>query len=271
MSASDQQPVDEASCAPTRADLIRAALCGVAMIEDHGVPGHDAAVGSNIRGTAFAADERGYFLTAKHVVRGLTPAQMELRTTYSRSGDGTYAMAACRSVEGIYAHPFLDVAVVAVPSSFARGRVRLPMDPLRPALGDEIVLLGFAHGTELVFADDLLGAGSPKSFSPVALGGMVCARIPDDGRPPLLYAYDCSTFPGCSGGPILSTAGGGSFLGVHLRGFGSRVGYAAPIGDCLAFVRAVATVHEAWREEQRLQRAAARAWPLPEPDERRST
>jgi S1-C subfamily serine protease len=235
----------------TRSDLISRLFPGVAMVEDHSAPGRDRVVGRNIRGTAFVADERGYFITAKHVTRGLDPRKMELRTVYSRHNPDVYAMNACRSIEAIYPHPYLDVAVIAVGPSHTAGRAQLPFRAGGLRLGDDILLVGYAHGTELVFADDILGDASPKSLSPVALAGMICARIPDDGRRVRLLAYDCTTFPGCSGGPIVSSALGGAVVGLHLRGLTNRIGYAVPIEDCNMFVDAVAEVHEARRAATR--------------------
>jgi S1-C subfamily serine protease len=245
------QTAPQPAATPSRADLIERALRAVAMVEDHSVSDRDRVVGRNIRGTAFVADERGYFVTAKHVVRGLDRRQMELRTVYSRWNFGVYAMAPCRSVEALYPHPYLDLAVIAVGPLHTKGRMQLPFQSVGIRLGDDVLLIGYAHGTALVFADDILGDASPKSLSPVALTGTICARIPDDGRRVRLLAYDCTTFPGCSGGPLVSPALGGAIVGVHLRGLTNRVGYAAPIEDCLAFVEAVTQTHEAQRKAGR--------------------
>jgi S1-C subfamily serine protease len=256
MAEQNAEPLaSSATALPSRADLITELLSSVAMVEDHSAPDRDRVVGRNIRGTAFVIDERGYFVidergyfvTAKHVVRGLDPRKMELRTVYSRWNPGTYAMGPCRSIEAIYPHPYLDVAVIAVGSSHTKGRVRRAFrsDGLR--LGDDVLLMGYAHGTELVFADDILGDASPKSLSPVTLNGMICARIPDDGRRVRLFAYDCTTFPGCNGGALVSTALGGVIVGLHLRGMSNRIGYAVPIEDCMAFVEVVARLHERGR------------------------
>lgn len=234
----------------TRAALIGRVFPGVAMVEDHSAPDRDTAVGRNIRGTAFAADARGYFLTAKHVVRGISPANLELRTNYSRNEEGGYAMAPCRSIQAIYPHPLLDLAIIAVPVTFSKGRVRLPLRAAVAAIGEEIVLVGYAQGTDLVFCDDMLGVGSPKSFSPVAFNGMICARVPDDGRRVQLYAYDCTTFGGNSGGPVVSTSDG-AILGVHARGMVGHIGYAVPAHDCLDFLDAVAAAHEPRRPSNR--------------------
>lgn len=150
-------------------------------------------------------------------------------------------------VQAIYPHPSVDIAVVAVPSIIADGRINLKLGGSDVLVGTDVVLVGYATGTDLVFCDDILGTGSPKSFSPVAFNGMICARVPDDGRPVNLLAYDCTTFGGNSGAPVISVESG-TIVGLHLRGFENHVGYAVPIDLCISFVETVASVHEPRRQ-----------------------
>lgn len=236
---------------PDRKSVIADALPSVLMVENLAHPARGNRVGVGICGTAFVADERGYCLTAGHVVRRLKPEKLELRANYSR--DGGYAMSPCRSVEAIYSHHELDFAVLAVPPTFTRGRTKVPVAVADVALGDDVLLMGYAEGTQLVFADEILGAGSAKSYSPVALNGMISARIPDDGRPVELLVYDCTTFEGVSGSPVISIAAA-AIVGVHLRGHMSHIGYAVPIGRCRKFLDESIAIHEAKRSASRVGR-----------------
>lgn len=85
------------------------------MVEDSSLGAPCRVVGSNILGTAFAADPRGYFLTAKYVVQGLQAHHLELRTTFKARPDAGYGMFPF-GVDAIYLHPLLDIAVLAVPA-----------------------------------------------------------------------------------------------------------------------------------------------------------
>jgi S1-C subfamily serine protease len=233
--------------------LVADALPAIAMVEDLSIAKPSRKVGENIVGTAFAADARGYFLTAKHVVHGLQAQQLQLRTNYSALPENGYAMKAF-SVEEIYPHPQLDIAVLAVASALPAGRVKLiELESVEVRVGTDVLLVGYGTGTDLVFCDDILGPQSPKSFSPVAFNGMICARVPDDDRPVDLLVYDCTTFGGNSGAPLLSIESG-TIVGLHLRGYEHHIGYAVPINRCLGFVDIVAKVHEPRRQGYRSQR-----------------
>jgi len=236
--------------------LIRDALPSIAMIEDLTLPGPNRVVGTNIIGTAFAADARGYFLTAKHVIHGLAAENIELRTTYRAKPNDGYGMFPF-PVQAIYPHPSLDIAVLAVASVVVEGRLALPLRSGNIEVGSDVVLVGYATGTDLVFCDDVLGGGSPKSFSPVAFNGMICARVPDDGRVVNLFVYDCTTFGGNSGAPVVGVKST-SIVAMHLRGYDNHVGYAVPIEKCIEYLETVAAVHEPRRS--RYTRELSKHW-----------
>jgi S1-C subfamily serine protease len=104
--------------------LVTEALPGIAMIEDLSFADSPRPVGQNIIGTAFAADSRGYFLTAKHVVQGIQAFNLELRTTFKAHPDTGYAMRPF-PVQAIYPHPRLDIAVKTSRPSGEQFRRRL--------------------------------------------------------------------------------------------------------------------------------------------------
>jgi hypothetical protein len=188
----------------SKAEIVAKLRPAIAMVEDLSLPRPgDRKIGDSIVGTALVADVRGYLLTAKHVVRGLRAKDLELRTTYSAQEKGGYAMRHL-SISAIYLHPFDDVAVLATKIPIPPARAILPRATGDALVGSDVLLMGYAVGTDLVFCDDVLGAGSAKSYSPVAFNGMICARIPDDGRQLELLAYDCTTFGGNSGAPVVS-------------------------------------------------------------------
>ncbi len=233
---------DQSISAIPKAVLISNALPGIAMVEDLTVTTHKRVVGENIVGTAFAVDNRGYFLTAKHVVQGIQCHNLELRTNFKArpaTGYGMFPFA----VQAVYPHPTLDIAVLAVAQLVTEGRVNLKIGSDDVSVGEDVLLVGYGTGTDLIFCDDILGPGSPKSFSPVSFVGMICARVPDDIRPVQLLVYDSTTFAGNSGAPVICIRSG-SIEGLHLRGYENHIGYAIPIGRCLEFVDAVARVHE---------------------------
>ena len=232
-----------------KARLIQALLPGIAMVEDLSCARRGSVVGENIVGTAFLANLDGYFLTAKHVVQGRCAKDIRMRTTYSAMPGGGYAMNPL-PVEAIYPHPILDIAVLVVRKRQPITRMALKMETENPAVGNDILLVGYATGTDLVFCDDVLGTGSAKSYSPVAFAGMICARVPDDDRPLELLAYDCSTFGGNSGAPVVSIDSG-KIVALHLRGFEHHVGYGIPIDRCTDFVTAITEAHEARRTQRR--------------------
>jgi len=231
----------------TKTSLVADALPGIAMVEDLTLAGSRRTVGEDIVGTAFAADIRGYYLTAKHVINGVQAGALRLQTNFQappQKGYGMYPF----SVQAVYPHPQLDVAVLAVPANAAKGRVSLPLQREDVSVGTDILLVGYPSGTDLIFCDEILGPKSSKSFSPVAFNGIICARVPDDIRPIELLVYDSTTFGGNSGAPVISVESG-SIVGLHLRGLENHVGYAVPIQKCLAFVDAVAEAHEPRRQQ----------------------
>ena len=227
--------------------LVNDILPGIALVEDLSVAKRSSIVGENIVGTAFAVDVRGYFLTAKHVITGVHAHDFGLRTTFAALPGAGYAMKTI-PVQAVYPHPQLDVAVLAVPSVCAHGRINLHFETEVVAIGTDVLLVGYGAGTDLVFCDDILGPGSPKSFSPVAFNGMICARVPHDVRPVELLVYDCTTFAGNSGAPVISVKSG-KIAGLHLRGYENHIGYGVPIDRCLTFMEAIATIHEPRRSQ----------------------
>lgn len=224
------------------ATAISKMLPSIAMVEE--VPRFGEKVGENLRGTAFAIDNRGYLLTANHVVRDLQPQNIEIRFTRKGDGSQTYGMSP-HVVQAVYPHPVVDVAVLALKGTI-QNRVHLPNSQEWADVGQQIALVGYALGTDLVFCDDISGVGSPKSYSPVAFRGMVAARIPDDGRNVDLYAYDCTTFAGNSGAPVIDEASC-QILAVHLRGYDNHVGYGLPLRRVQSFSDEVIRLHEARR------------------------
>lgn len=231
--------------------LVSDILPAIAMIEDLSLCQSGRVVSENIVGSAFAADNRGYFLTAKHVVKGLLARNIELRTAYKRRPGTGYGMLPF-PVEAIYPHQKHDIAVLAVPALATEGRLNIPLKASDVPVGSDILLVGYATGTDLVFCDDILGKGSEKSLSPVAFNGMISARIPDDGRPLALYVYDCTTFGGNSGAPIISVEHE-TIIGLHLRGYENHVGYAIPAEECLKFIAIVAEIHEPRRQKRQMR------------------
>jgi Trypsin-like peptidase domain len=192
-------------------------------------------------------DARGYFLTAKDV---------KMRTTHSALEVGRYAPS-IMPVTAIYPHPSLDIAVLAVGKPLPPARVSVALNTGDAPVGSDILLVGYATGTDLVFCDEILGTGSAKSYSPVAFGGMICARVPDDDRPLDLLVYDCSTFGGNSGAPVVSIDTG-HIIGLHVRGYEHHVGYGIPIDLCIPFVNTAVVVHEASKARQKAARTARR-------------
>jgi S1-C subfamily serine protease len=247
---------DEEVSVNTKPGIIQKVLPSIAMVEDVSLAAAGRRVGDYIVGTAFVADDRGYFLTAKHVVQGLLAKDIKVRTAYSGAEAGGYAFS-IMPVTAIYPHPSVDIAVLAIGKRLSSARANLPLETGDAAVGSDILLVGYATGTDLVFCDEILGHGSPKSLSPVAFGGMICARVPDDGRPLDLLAYDCTTFGGNSGAPVVSLDTG-NIIGLHLRGYENHVGYGIPIDLCMPFVSTVVTLHEEQKVRQRNAKAARR-------------
>lgn len=226
-------------------EIVHALRPAIYMIEDLGSPDRNRVLGSNIIGTAFVADARGYLFTAKHVVRGVQKSDLQLMAPFNRRGN--YAMGFIRKVQAIYPHPVADIAVLKTSPELVRdrpnGRDHGGGDVL---VGDDVLLMGYAQGTDLAFCDDVLGAGSPKSYTPIAFSGSVAALVPDDGRRVRLYAYDCTTFPGNSGAPLVSVDDG-TIVGMHLCAYQNNVGYGLPLQDCLEFLDGVLMAEERLR------------------------
>jgi len=206
-------------------------------------------VGENIVGTAFAVDAKGYLLTAKHVIQGIAAEHLEIRFTRSGPPAEDYGMSP-RRVQAIYPHPVLDIAVVALSGPVVGSRIQLHNKLSKANVGDSIALVGYSLGTDLIFCDDISGVGSPKSYTPVAFRGMIAALVPDDGREVDLYIYDCTTFGGNSGAPVVAEDTS-EIVAVHLRGFQNHVGYGVPIVRFESFVDEVIAIHELRRHRDR--------------------
>ena len=228
-------------------------LPSIAMVETLPRSGR---VSENIVGTAFAVDAKGYAVTAKHVIQGVSAEHLEIRFTRSGSPTRLYAMSQHR-VQAVYPHPTLDVAVLAISGPFDSRRIQLRNKLSTADVGQSIALVGYALGTDLISCDDISGIGSPKSFTPVAFRGMIAALVPDDGREVDLYVYDCTTFGGNSGAPVIveETA---DIVALHLRGFQNHVGYGVPIARFDAFVKEVVAIHEPQRKRYREKRHGRR-------------
>jgi S1-C subfamily serine protease len=218
-------------------------LASIAMVET--LP-RNGEVGENIVGTAFAVDAKGYVVTAKHVTQGIEAQHLEIRFTRSGSPPYSYGMSPHR-VQALYPHPVLDVAVLALSGPISASRIQLHNRVSTANVGDSIALVGYALGTELIFCDDISGVRSPKSFTPVAFRGMIAALVPEDGREADLYVYDCTTFGGNSGAPVIGEDTS-EIVAVHLRGFQNHVGYGLPIGYFESFLKEVIALHEPRRE-----------------------
>jgi S1-C subfamily serine protease len=221
-------------------------LSSIAMVET--LP-RTGLVGENIVGTAFAVDEKGYVLTAKHVIQGVSAEHLDIRFTRSGPSAQDYGMSQ-NSVQAIYPHPILDIAVLALSRPVKASRIQLHNKLSTAKVGDSMALIGYALGTELIFCDDISGIGSPKSYTPVAFRGMIAALVPDDGREVDLYVYDCTTFGGNSGAPVIAEDTS-EIVAVHLRGFQNHVGYGVPIARFQSFINEVIAMHEPQRKHYR--------------------
>lgn len=161
----------------SKTEIVAKLRPAIAMVEDVSLAiDGGRKVGDSIVGTAFVVDARGYLLTAKHVVQGLLAKDIKVHTTYSAGGSREYSLGVV-PITAVYSHPTADIAVLATDKKFSDGRVALPLRTGESLVGSDILITGYAIGTDLVFCDDVLGPGSAKSFSLVSFGGMVCARI----------------------------------------------------------------------------------------------
>lgn len=196
------------------------------MVEAH-VPG--AEIASAILGTAFVIDaSKGYLATAGHILKPHRASQLRVRSVYNSDGD--YALGTVITPSNVFIHSHNDIAILELHEHGTRGR-GLPVHDGEAVVGDAIAMIGFAGGTELTYCDEILGAGSPKSPTPLAFFGHVSARIPDDVRPVEVLAYDITTTSGNSGAPVFSLESG-SLVALHVRSADGRVGYGLPVGAC---------------------------------------
>lgn len=195
-------------------------------------------IGSLIIGTAFVIDaSAGLLATAAHVVEGTNHRDLRVRTVYGRSGG--YALGIPQKALSVYVDPTYDLAVLNVHPRNTSGRSIFA--PGVASVGSQVVIPGYAYGTELVWIDDILGPGAPKSISPVQSHGHIAARIPDDGvQPVLAYAYDATTYPGQSGSPVLDIATR-SLVAVHTHGFDGTMGYGIAVDLLLDLVAQITT------------------------------
>jgi len=205
--------------------VFRAVKSAIFYVEDRG-DDTKSPIGSLIVGTAFVVDSiRGFLATAAHVVEGMRPSRLRLRTVYGLGG--SYALGTPHKVSAYYLHPDLDLAIIATSPSATKDRPTF--QPGNADVGDAVAIVGYAFGTQLVWVDDILGRGSPKSITPVQSHGHIAARVPDDGIQPLqVYAYDSTTYPGQSGSPVIGVDGHG-LLAVHTHGFRGSMGYGVAV------------------------------------------
>lgn len=203
------------------------------FVEDRtDVPNHTP-YGSEILGTAFTVSPEGWLITARHVVEGMSKPWV--RSFYNPISL-RYAMGQPSEVTEVLPHPTLDIALLKVPEMLTEARRGLVirrgdasfLHARIPEIGKELALVGWAEGIDLAFADDILGHGSPKSYTPTSFVGHLSMLIPDDQCLPELISYDMTSFPGCSGGPVVDTASG-EVLAVHIASVDRRFGYGIPL------------------------------------------
>lgn len=207
------------------------------MVE-HAAPNDPAAVvAANIQGTAFVVDEQNSWLaTAKHVVDGRTVANVRVGSVFSTGAPPLYALGTHRTVQRIVPHPDRDIALLKVaPQATARRSVAFAAGTL--SVGEDVILIGFAGGTDYTYCDDLLGDRSPKSPTPLVVHGITAALVPHDGRPLELYVSDLTSVGGNSGGPLIGVQSG-EIVGLHVAGSADHCGYgyALPINYVLDFL-----------------------------------
>jgi hypothetical protein len=215
--------------------LVRAVRPILFMIEDKD---SGTVIGASVRGSAFVVDaDAGLLGTAKHVVKGMAPASLRVRSVYTVNGE--YALGLVNTVREIFEHPTKDFAVLRVSAHGTKRRTVSLEKTFTSNVGDQVALFGFASGTDFVWCDEILGPGSPKSLNPVVFHGHVAALVPDDGRVVEVVVYDATTFGGNSGGPVVSVETG-EVVAVHLRSAANQVGFGLPIVQCAAFIDHVA-------------------------------
>jgi S1-C subfamily serine protease len=233
---------------PSRRHLVNASFPSIFMVEHVAPEDRQAVVAGNIMGTAFVLDEaNGWLVTAKHVVEGRTAANIRVRSVFTRSMPPSYALGTHTKVEEIKSHPSKDIALLRMHRAATRGRgIAVARGTL--SVGEDVLVVGFAGGTTYTHCDDLLGAGSPKSPTPIAVHGIVAALVPHDGRPVQLYVTDTTIIGGNSGGPVIGVESGevvGLLVagGIEHGGEGEHqvavslpYGYALPITSCSEFL-----------------------------------
>ncbi|MEO6399686.1 MAG: serine protease [Patescibacteria group bacterium] len=179
-----------------------------------------SAVGSLIVGTAFVYAQ-GLLATAAHVVEGAIVGDLRVRSSYASSGE--YGIGMPHRVQSVFLHPECDFALLKVHQNATASRPTFEFGSAE--VGALVTIPGYAEGTGLVWIDDILGRGAPKSISPVQTHGYIAARIPDDGVQSVqAYAYDASTFAGQSGSPVFDVASK-RIVAVHTHGYARSVGY----------------------------------------------
>ncbi len=221
---------------PTRRQLADQYLPTLFMVEDVAPDDPVAVVAANIQGTAFVVDEPdGWLATAKHVVDGLAAADIRVRSVFSRGAPLLYGLGTHRTVQRIVPHPDRDIALLKVAPQATAGRpVTFAGGTL--SVGEDVILIGFASGTDYVYCDELLGDRSPKSPTPLVVHGITAALVPHDGRPLELYVTDLTTVGGNSGGPTIGVESG-DIVALHIGGADHNgYGYALPIHLVLDFL-----------------------------------
>ncbi|WP_005031445.1 trypsin-like serine peptidase [Holophaga foetida] len=191
--------------------------------------GNDAGViGSRIIGTGFLIDpSKGFIATAAHVVDGVPMIELQTRRTYNREGD--HALGPLMKVSSVFMHPYYDIAIIEVHHNHTKQSLALNLGSEGCYVGSKVVIPGYAHGTDLVWVDDILGEGCPKSVTPIQTHANISAIIPDDSlRPAHAYAYDGATYPGQSGSPVI-LCGSKSVIAIHTNGYEGSMGYGVSI------------------------------------------
>lgn len=113
-----------------------------------------------------------------------------------------------------YKNAAIDVAILEI-----GGGSELPCDPVvlvpedyTPAVGEQVALCGYAHGSAL-----LTRAGEVYRFGPVVQTGIIAALAPFDLARPESALLDLVTGPAASGSPVFRW-GTGEVLGILVEG-----------------------------------------------------